>query len=75
MPHIDQTAELAIVVAALIGLVAVIFIVVRDRRQAQAAHESPFAVSTEGEKRCPKCGMGNLWMDATCVSCGAPLSG
>jgi len=36
---------------------------------------SPFAVSTEGEKVCPKCGMGNLWTDRACISCRAPLRG
>jgi hypothetical protein len=72
MPHIDQSAEVAIIVAASIGLVAVFFLI---RREARATVESPFAASTEGEKRCAKCGMGNLWTDARCVSCGAPLSG
>jgi uncharacterized protein (DUF983 family) len=37
--------------------------------------ESPFAVSTEGEKRCPNCGMGNLWTDRNCISCNAKLPG
>jgi len=37
--------------------------------------ESPFAVSTEGEKRCPKCGMGNLWTERRCITCGAALKG
>ncbi len=75
MPHIDQTAAIAIIVAATFGLVAVFFLIRRERREAEAARESPFAASTEGEKRCPKCGMGNLWTDATCVSCGTRLSG
>ena len=35
-------------------------------------HESPYAVSTEGMKRCPRCGFGNLVTDSTCGSCGAP---
>jgi hypothetical protein len=75
MPHIDQSAAVAIIVAASIGLVAVFFLIRRERREARATEESPFAASTEGEKRCAKCGMGNLWTDARCVSCGAPLSG
>jgi hypothetical protein len=38
-------------------------------------NDSPFAVSTEGMKICPKCGMGNMWTDRTCISCRAPLRG
>ena len=37
------------------------------------AHE--LGVSTEGEKRCPSCGMGNLWTDRNCISCKARLPG
>lgn len=58
-------------VAAVAGVLAVLAILQRDRRR----RESPFAASTEGEKRCPACGMGNLWTDARCVSCGADLPG
>ena len=69
-------ALLLVVVAAAIGLLATLAILRRERREAaSAAAESPFAASTEGEKRCPKCGMGNLWTDATCISCGARLPG
>ena len=55
--------------AAIAGILASLSILRRDRVEP----ESPFAVSTEGEKRCPKCGMGNLWTDDRCVSCGAHL--
>ena len=68
----EQQIALALVIAAAIGLVATLAIL---RHQREAAVESPFAASTEGEKRCPKCGMGNLWTDATCVSCHAKLPG
>jgi hypothetical protein len=44
-------------------------------RRYRVPKESPFAVSTEGEKRCPSCGMGNLVSDGRCVSCGADLPG
>ena len=73
----DQFSQLiALIVACGVGILAVIFILRRQRRDEEAATaESPFAVSTEGEKRCPKCGMGNLWTDATCISCGAKLPG
>jgi hypothetical protein len=74
---VDQIQQLlALVIAALVGLLAIVLILRRQRidRETGAA-ESPFGVSTEGEKRCPKCGMGNLWTDAQCISCGAPLPG
>jgi hypothetical protein len=69
----DQTTILALIAAALVGLVASIVIARRQRKSSEIEGESQYAVSTEGEKRCPKCGMGNLWTDATCISCGAPL--
>ncbi len=68
------TALVAIVAAALIGIAALALISARQRREARAADpESPFAASTEGEKRCPHCGAGNLWTDATCLQCGGAL--
>ena len=72
----DQTIALALVLAAAIGMLATLIILRRQRKEAEAGREeSPFAVSTEGEKRCPECGMGNLWTDQTCISCGARLQG
>ena len=67
----------ALVAAATLGILATLVILRRERREAEAAapHENRFAASTEGEKRCPHCGMGNLWTDARCVSCGKPLPG
>ena len=48
----------------------------RERRKEQAAAvENPYAVATEGMKRCPNCGFGNLVTDATCTSCGKKLPG
>ena len=73
----DQTTSLALVLvlAAIVGMLAVLIILGRRRRAGEASTESEFAVSTEGEKRCPKCGMGNMWTDRTCISCGADLRG
>ena len=73
----DQTTQLLILVAAaLVGIMALILITGRQRRDKSAAtQESPFATSTEGEKRCPKCGMGNMWTDTRCIACKAPLRG
>jgi hypothetical protein len=74
---VDQQIQLlALVIAVAVLAVAILLIRNRQRRDRQdAAGESPYATSTEGEKRCPKCGMGNLWTDRTCISCGARLPG
>lgn len=72
----DQSLLAALIVAAVIGIVAVILILGRTRRAEEAAtRESPFGTSTEGEKRCPACGMGNLWTATTCSACGEKLPG
>ncbi len=67
-------AGAAFVGAAIIGLIALLLILGRMRRDREdLTRESQYGVSTEGETLCPKCGMGNQWTDATCVSCGAKL--
>ena len=68
---IDGLLVFALGSAAVAGILASLSILRRD----QVKPESPFAASTEGAKRCPKCGMGNLWTDSRCVSCGASLPG
>ena len=65
----------AMTLAAALGILATLAILRRDRRATAQPPESPFAASTEGEKRCPKCGMGNLWTDDRCISCGTRLPG
>lgn len=72
----DGQILLALVAAATIGLAAALLILRRQRRDRDALDvESPFAASTEGETRCPSCGMGNLWTDRECIDCGARLPG
>lgn len=73
----DQSTQLlALAIAIAVVVAAILLIVNRQRReQEDATRESPFGTSTEGEKRCPKCGMGNLWTDRTCITCGARLPG
>ncbi|HEU4572214.1 MAG TPA: hypothetical protein VFR93_05965 [Candidatus Limnocylindrales bacterium] len=72
----DHSLLFPLVVAGMAGLLAALALLTRDRHVASTPDgESPFAVSTEGEKRCPSCGMGNLWTDRTCVSCGRALQG
>lgn len=67
----DLLMVFALGAAVLAGILASLSILRRGRPRP----ESPFAVSTEGEKRCPYCGMGNLWTDDRCISCGADLPG
>lgn len=64
---------IAIVVAA--ALLVVISIGGRRNKDATEPPESPFASSSEGMKVCPRCGMGNIWTDRNCVSCGTALRG
>ncbi|MDF2734065.1 MAG: hypothetical protein K0S97_688 [Chloroflexota bacterium] len=73
----DQTTQiLALVLIAALGIVAVLMILRRDRvAPEEPPAESPFAVATEGMKRCPSCGMGNLVTDDNCSSCGTRLPG
>lgn len=73
----DQTTQLiAVVIAAVIGLLAVLAILRRERHdREEATRESPFAASTEGMKRCRSCGTGNLVTDSNCLNCGKRLPG
>ena len=66
---------LLIIAAAMTGLLAILTALIRERRILYSSGESPFAASTEGEKRCHKCGMGSLWTARNCIGCGAPLPG
>ncbi len=70
----DQTLLLALVGASVVGIVAVIVILAAQDRRARANRDRPFATSTEGETRCPACGMGNLATDNRCIACGARLA-
>ena len=73
----DQSTQLlALVLAAVVGIAALLLMMRRQRREKEeATRESPFATSTEGMKRCPNCGFGNLVTEATCTSCGRRLPG
>jgi hypothetical protein len=71
----DQTQFLAMTLATGLGIVATLAILRKQRRAQEPPRESPWAASTEGEKRCPKCGMGNMWTGNRCISCGAKLPG
>jgi len=74
---VDQTTQALLLVAAVAVLaLALVTIKRRQRLEREAvSRDSPYATSTEGEKRCPNCGMGNLWTDRNCISCNARLPG
>jgi hypothetical protein len=74
----DQTllVGLALALSILVVMGALARIITRPRIAAgEAAGDSSFAVSTEGMKICPKCGMGNLWTERSCSACGNALRG
>lgn len=73
----DQSTQiLALIGVAAVGILAVVVILRRERKTIEdATRENPYATSTEGMKRCPSCGMGNLVTDSTCSSCGKRLPG
>ena len=64
-----ENLALALAVASIAGIVAALAIM----RRARHPPDSPFAVGTEGSRRCPACGMGNPWNERQCSSCGADL--
>ena len=66
---------LLLALAAAVVLAILALMVLLRRPTPATAPDSPYGASTEGEKRCPKCSMGNLWTDRTCISCGARLPG
>ena len=73
----DQTHLLLLLAVAVVVLLAALGLM-RSRQSPPATpdgNDSPFGVSTEGMKVCPKCGMGNLWTDSACIACRAPLRG
>ena len=74
----DQTSQLLLLIAAAaVGILATLVMLRRQRRdrEAESGGETRYAVSSEGQKRCPSCGMFNMWTDRTCVSCGRKLAG
>lgn len=72
----DQTLVYALLAALVVVTVATVLIIIRQRGEAPSEPtDNSFAVSTEGMKRCPNCGMGNLVTDQNCSSCGRRLPG
>jgi hypothetical protein len=73
----NLTQELLLLGGAIVVLIVAVLLIQRRRRMDRESQtrESPFATSTEGEKRCPNCGMFNLWTARDCVSCHRRLPG
>jgi hypothetical protein len=73
----DQTTQLLLLIAATaIGIVATLVMLRRQRvDRDRLRQENPFATSTEGEKRCPNCGMFNTVQARNCISCKRRLPG
>jgi hypothetical protein len=74
---VEPTTQLLLLIAS-VGILALALVTIKRRQRLEreaATRESPYATSTEGEKRCPNCGMGNLWTDRNCISCKARLPG
>jgi hypothetical protein len=73
----DESTQLLFLIAATaIGIIAALVMLRRQRvDREQLSRESPYATSTEGEKRCPSCGMFNTAQARNCVSCDRRLPG
>jgi hypothetical protein len=73
MPE-QQLLLFALLAAAGIGLLAVLVRLWGQRRERTVeGRDSPIAMSSEGQKLCPRCATENLWTDTTCVGCGRKL--
>ena len=71
----DQTFLLALAVALVVALAALGRLATRPATPSGHAGDTAMGVSTEGMKVCPKCAMGNLWTERTCINCGTKLKG
>jgi hypothetical protein len=74
---VDQNAQLLLLIAAAgVGIIATLVMLRRQRvDREQLGRETPYATSTEGEKRCPNCGMYNVSTSRNCISCKRRLPG
>ena len=66
-------ALLALLAVAAFGMMAIVVLAAEQREQRETALNAPYLVSSEGQRRCPKCGMASGWTERACISCGASL--
>jgi hypothetical protein len=72
----QMTQLLLLIVAATVGIVSTLVMLRRQRHDRERlSRESPYATSTEGERRCPHCGMYNSSLARNCISCKRRLPG
>ena len=73
----NQLLLVLLVLAVAIAIAAMLLSRARRRTEVAALGppESQFAVTTEGMKVCPKCGMGNMWTERKCSACGTSIRG
>ena len=76
-PQMDQATQLLVLIAATVIGISAALVTLRRQRvdRERAGRENPYATSTEGEKRCPNCGMFNTAQSRNCVSCKRRLPG
>ena len=73
----DESTQLLFLIGATVISIAAALVMLRRQRvdREDLSRESPYATSTEGEKRCPNCGMFNTAQARNCVSCERRLPG
>jgi hypothetical protein len=71
----EQAMLIVVLITAAAGGVLALIAITRGSPAPKhaSANESPYAVSTEGMKRCPSCGVGNLVTEQRCSACGRRL--
>jgi hypothetical protein len=71
----EQMVLLVLLVTAATGGVLALVAITRGSPAPNhaSANETTYAVSTEGMKRCPSCGVGNLVTEQRCSACGKRL--
>ena len=64
----------ALIVAALVGFLAIVLILRRQQHAAATPVDQPLAASSEGMKICPSCHGANLWTQDRCIYCQTHLT-
>ena len=71
----DPSATILLLICtAALGIAATVLILRRDRlAEPKVKPENPYALASEGLRRCPSCGFDLLVTDENCPSCGKRL--